>query len=120
MPNKTPLKLYIYSDTCALSSSYEYQSVSLLNKNYNYDQIENRNEFNIKDCSENILVFTDGSKDQNGHTDFGITFSEEELEEISEPLPTYSSIYQAEAIAIWKACEIIKFYLAGIKSSYRK
>ena len=47
------------------------------------------NEVKIKDCQENILIFTDGSKDQNGHTGYGITFSEEEVNEISEPLPPY-------------------------------
>ena len=35
--------------------------VSLLNKKYNI-KIENRNEVTIKDCQENILIFTDGSK----------------------------------------------------------
>ena len=53
--------------------------------------------------------------DQNGHTGYGITFSEEEVNEISEPLPSHSSIFQplpwgfnqAEAIAIWQASKII-------------
>ena len=35
--------------------------VSILNKKYNI-KIENRNELTIKDCKENILIFTDGSK----------------------------------------------------------
>ena len=58
--------------------------------------IENRDDVTIKYCLENILIFTDGSKDQNGHT-----FSGEELNEIAEPLPTYSSIFLAEEIAIY-------------------
>ena len=78
----------------------------MLNKNYDI-KIENKNEFKVKDCDENILISTDGSKDQNEHTGFGIIFSEGEINEIAEPLPSYSSTLQAEAIAIWKACEII-------------
>ena len=54
------------------------------------------------------MIFTDGSKDQKGHTGFGITFSEEELNEIAELFPTFSSIFQVETIAIWQASEIIK------------
>ena len=81
-------------------------SVSLLNKKYNI-KIENRNEVTIKDCKENILIFTDGSKNEIGQTGYGITFSEEEVNEISEPLPSYSSIFQAEAIAIWQASKIL-------------
>ena len=72
----------------------------MLNKNYGI-KIENKNEFKVKDCDEHILISTDGSKDQNEHTGFGITFSEGEINEIAEPLPSYSSIFQAEAIAIW-------------------
>ena len=81
-------------------------SVSLLNKKYNI-KIENRNEVTIKDCKENILIFTDGSKNEIGQTGYGITFNEEEVNEISEPLPSYSSIFQAEAIAIWQASKIL-------------
>ena len=81
-------------------------SVSLLNKKYNI-KIENRNEVTIKDCKENILIFTDGSKNEIGQTGYGITFSEEEVNEISELLPSYSSIFQAEAIAIWQASKIL-------------
>ena len=45
---------------------------SLLNKNYDYDiKIENRIDFRIKGCWKNILIFTDGPTDQNGHTGFG-------------------------------------------------
>ena len=54
----------------------------------------------IKACCENILIFTDGSKNQYGHTGYVITFSEEKLNEIAEPLPTYSSIFRAKVIAI--------------------
>ena len=57
----------------------------------------------LKDCQENILIFTDGSKNEIGQTGYGITFSEEEVNAISEPLPSYSSIFQAEAIAVWQA-----------------
>ena len=80
--------------------------VSLLSKKYNI-KIENRNEVAIKDCQENILIFTDGSKNLSGQTGYGITFSEEEINEISEPLLPESSIFQAEAIAIWQASKII-------------
>ena len=41
--------------------------------------IENGNEIIIKYCNEIVLILTDGSNDQNGHTGFGITFSEEEI-----------------------------------------
>ena len=50
--------------------------VSILNKKYNI-KIENRNELTIKDCKENILIFTDGSKNITGQTGYGIKFSEE-------------------------------------------
>ena len=71
--------------------------------------IENKNEIRIKDCYENILIFTDGSKNQNGHTGYGkpFTFSEEKINEVAEQLPSHNSIFQSEAIAISKACEII-------------
>ena len=48
---------------------------SLLNKKYNIT-IENRNEIKIKNHQEYILIFTDGSKQQDGKTGYGITFSE--------------------------------------------
>ena len=80
--------------------------VSILNKKYDI-KIKNRNEVIIKDCQENILIFTDGSKTITGQTGYGITFSEEEINEISEPLPPHSSIFQAETIAIWQASKII-------------
>ena len=54
----------------------------------------------------NILIITDGSKNEIGQKGYGITFSEEEVNEISEHLPSHSSIFQAEAIAIWQASKI--------------
>ena len=91
---------------------------SLLNKKYNIT-IENRNEIKIKNHQEYILIFTDGSKQQDGKTGYGITFSEEEVNEISEPLPIYSSIFQAEAIAIWQASTIINnLNLANLKLEF--
>ena len=78
-----------------------------MNKQYTIN-IESREDVEIKDCQNNILIFTDGSKSEKGNTGIGITFSQEELNEIDEPLPTHTSIFQAEAIAIWKASEIIR------------
>ena len=52
--------------------------VSLLNKKYNI-KIENRNEVTINDCQENIVIFTDVSKNEIWQTGYGITFSEEEV-----------------------------------------
>ena len=80
---------------------------SILNKTYKIN-IENRDSIQVKECESNLLIFTDGSKNEKGNTGIGITFSEEEINEVAEPLPTHTSIYQAEAIAIWKASEIIR------------
>ena len=66
-----------------------------------------REEVTIKDCTTNLLIFTDGSKDDKGHTGYGIYFSDDTLPEISEPLHNFNDIFQAEAIAIKTAAEII-------------
>ena len=79
---------------------------SIIDKKYT-TFINERNDINIKDSTYNLLIFTDGSKDDKGHTGFGIFFSEETLPEISEPLHNFNDIFQAEAIAIKTAAELI-------------
>ena len=69
--------------------------------------ISDRKDISIKDCTNNLLIFTDGSKDDKGHTGYGIFFSDETLPEISEPLHNYNDIFEAEAIAIKTAAGII-------------
>ena len=78
---------------------------SVLDKKYKTN-ISLRDEIKIKDCTTNLLIFTDGSKDDKGHTGFGIFFSDETIPVISEPLHSFNDIFQAEAIAIKTAAKI--------------
>ena len=79
---------------------------SIIDKKYT-TIINKREDILIKDCTNNLLIFTDGSKDDKVHTGYGIFFSDETLPEISEPLHNYNDIFQAEAIAIKTAAGII-------------
>ena len=79
---------------------------SITDKKYTTN-INKREDITIKDCTTNLLIFTDGSKDDKGHTGYGICFSDETLPEISEPLHSFNDIFQAEAIAIKTAVETI-------------
>ena len=56
----------------------------------------------MKDCVENILIFTDGSRlKRPKYTHwFGI------IDGIADLFPTQSSIFQAEEMAIWNVCKI--------------
>ena len=47
---------------------------SILDKKYKTCS-EKRENIQTKDCTTNLLIFTDGSKDDNGHTGYGIYFS---------------------------------------------
>ena len=80
---------------------------SIIDKNYT-TTINERKDIYIKDCTTNLLIFTDGSKDDKGHTGFGICFSDDTLPEISEPLHEFNDIFQAEATAIKTAAELIQ------------
>ena len=80
---------------------------SIIDKNYT-TTINERKDIYIKDCTTNLLIFTDGSKDDKGHTGFGICFSDDTLPEISEPLREFNDIFQAEATAIKTAAELIQ------------
>ena len=82
--------------------------ISILDKKNNNLVINDREDFEVKDCTKNILIFTYGSKDSNEPTRYGISFSEDFVEEISGPFFQYNDIFEAKVIAIWKAGEIIK------------
>jgi ribonuclease HI len=78
-----------------------------LDKNYCI-KISDKKDIHIKDETLHFLIFTDGSRDDQGCTGYGVTFSEETLEEISEPLRSFNDIFQAEAMAVLKGAETIE------------
>ena len=79
---------------------------TLMDKSYT-TKIDHRDDIKIKDCTNNLLIFTDGSKNDKGNTGYGITFSDDTLDEISAPLYSYNSIFQAEALALKRAAHTI-------------
>ena len=70
-----------------------------MDKNYT-TTIDQREDIEIKDCTNNLLIFTDGSKNDKVNTGYGILFSDDTLEEVSKPMNSYNSIFQAEALAL--------------------
>ena len=68
--------------------------------------IPDRKDIKVENEMNNILVFTDGSKDETGKTDFGIYFVKDHKGiSISQPMNCYNTVFQAEVTAISKAAE---------------
>ena len=74
-------------------------------KNY-ITNISDRKEIKIESEMDNILVFTDGSKDETGKTGYGIYFAKDNKGiSISQPMNHYNTVFQTEVTAISKAAE---------------
>ncbi len=78
------------------------QITTIANKEYT-TTIKERTEITIEDETTNFLIFTDGSKDEQNKTGYGVLFCAEGIDNISKALPNYCSIFQAEATAISEA-----------------
>ena len=74
-------------------------------KNFNTN-IPARKDIKVENEMNNILVFTDGSKDETGKTGFGIYFVKDHKGiSTSQPMNYYNTVFQAEVTAISKAAE---------------
>ena len=92
--------------------------INNLDKSYKIN-ISDRENVSINSEITNLLVFTDGSRDKKGNTGYGITFSEDAMEEVSKALYRYNDIYQAEAIALQSGAEEIeKLNLTNLKIEF--
>ena len=59
---------------------------------------------------ENILVYTDGSKDETEKTGYGVHFQNIDIEDIKQPMNSWNTVFQAETVALLKATESVLNY----------
>ena len=79
--------------------------INIHTKNFTTD-IADRSNIRVEDEMKNILVFTDGSKDELEQTGYGIYFAKDKKGiSISQPMNCHNSVFQAEVTAISKAAE---------------
>ena len=101
----------IFKDSKLNISHFDYISPTyIINKNYTI-QIGNRQEFLLPELTENIIcVYTDGSKQKNDRTGYGVLIyihdSNTSIEEFDRLQP-FNTVYQSEAYAIIRAVMLL-------------
>ena len=92
------------------SKSDRTRPTNNLTKHYTTN-ITERTNIEVANEYDNLLVYTDGSKDETGKTGFGIHFDKttngDSMTDISEPMNNHNSVFQAEVTAISKAAETL-------------
>ena len=68
----------------------------------------------LNEDKNRLRVFTDSSKLENGETGFGVFFETPLSGEhvVGQPLGPHPTVFQAEALAITKACEAVSAVMA--------